>query len=156
MDDQLFGLVRVIAGKYARYGVQYDDLVQEGMIGLWEAQRRYDPEKGASLATYAGFWIKKRILLFLDRELREKASPLPDNLRDELTDVETPASASESLPETMFPPDMPETERSILRLQFEQNHSLSEVASRLGKSREWVRQRRQMALRRIRRSMGEK
>jgi RNA polymerase sigma factor (sigma-70 family) len=154
MDESLFGLVRIIAGKYARYGVPYDDLVQEGMIGLWEAQKRYDPEKGASLATYAGFWIKKRILQFMDRESRELASTsLPRQVMDELADLrEEPAS--ESLPESMFPRDMPAVEQRILRLQFEDSRSLGEVARELGKSREWVRQRRQMALRRLRKSMN--
>jgi len=38
------------------------DLVQEGNMGLMEAAERFDAEKGARFATYAGYWVKQRIL----------------------------------------------------------------------------------------------
>jgi RNA polymerase sigma factor (sigma-70 family) len=38
------------------------DLVQEGNMGLMEAAERFDVEKGARFATYAGYWVKQRIL----------------------------------------------------------------------------------------------
>lgn len=39
-------------------GRAFDDLVQEGCLGLIEAIHRYDPAKGARLSTYAAFWIR--------------------------------------------------------------------------------------------------
>lgn len=43
-------------------GIQLDDLIQAGMIGLLEAARHYDPTKGASFETYAGIRIKGYML----------------------------------------------------------------------------------------------
>ncbi len=42
-----------------------DDLVQEGCLGLVEGIRRFDPAKGARLATYAAFWIRAFIMKYL-------------------------------------------------------------------------------------------
>jgi len=42
-----------------------DDLAQEAAIGLHIAALRFDPSKGASFGTYAGYWIKQRIKRFL-------------------------------------------------------------------------------------------
>jgi RNA polymerase sigma factor FliA len=43
-------------------GVQLDDLIQAGMLGLLEAAKHYDPTKGASFETYAGIRIRGYIL----------------------------------------------------------------------------------------------
>lgn len=53
--------VRKCAAKYVGYGVDIDDLVQEGMIGLLAAIRSYDPTKGAALSTWANFYIRGQI-----------------------------------------------------------------------------------------------
>ena len=44
------------------YSIQIEDLVQAGMIGLLEAFKHYDPEKGASFETYAGIRIRGYML----------------------------------------------------------------------------------------------
>ena len=41
-----------------------DDLVQEGCLGLMEGIRRFDPNRGTRLSTYAAFWIRAYILKF--------------------------------------------------------------------------------------------
>jgi RNA polymerase sigma-32 factor len=46
------------------------DLVQEGNVGLLEAVRRFDPERGAAFATYAGFWIRAAIMRFMRDNVR--------------------------------------------------------------------------------------
>jgi RNA polymerase sigma-32 factor len=51
-------LVRRLARAYARHGVPQQDLVQEGLIGLLHAVRRFDPAKEARLATYAAWWVR--------------------------------------------------------------------------------------------------
>jgi RNA polymerase sigma-32 factor len=43
------------------HGRSFEDLLQEGCLGLVEAIRRFDPERGAALSTYAGFWIRAYI-----------------------------------------------------------------------------------------------
>ncbi|HEX2655398.1 MAG TPA: RNA polymerase sigma factor RpoH [Xanthobacteraceae bacterium] len=54
-------LVAKIAMRYRGYGLPIADVVSEGNIGLMQAVRRFDPERGIRLATYAMWWIKATI-----------------------------------------------------------------------------------------------
>lgn len=47
-----------MAGKFRRYGVPLEDLVQQGNLGLMRASEKYDPDNGARFSTYARWWIK--------------------------------------------------------------------------------------------------
>ena len=51
-------LVAKIAMGYRGYGLPVSELVSEGNIGLMKAVKKFDPEKGFRLATYAMWWIK--------------------------------------------------------------------------------------------------
>jgi len=51
-------LVAKMAMGYRGYGLPVSELVSEGNIGLMQAVKKYDPEKGFRLATYAMWWIK--------------------------------------------------------------------------------------------------
>ena len=51
-------LVAKIAMSYKGYGLPISDLISEGNIGLMKAVKRFDPDKGFRLATYAMLWIK--------------------------------------------------------------------------------------------------
>jgi len=54
-----------IANEYRGYGARMLDLIQEGSIGLMQAVKRYNPEKGYRLISYAVFWIRSYIHNFL-------------------------------------------------------------------------------------------
>ena len=54
-------LVAKIAMGYRGYGLPISDLISEGNIGLMKAVKRFDPDKGFRLATYAILWIKSSI-----------------------------------------------------------------------------------------------
>ena len=54
-------LVAKIAMQYKGYGLPIPDLISEGNIGLMKAVKRFDPDKGFRLATYAMWWIKAAI-----------------------------------------------------------------------------------------------
>jgi RNA polymerase sigma-32 factor len=54
-------LVAKIAPRYRRYGLPIPDLISEGNVGLMQAVKRFDPEKGSRLGTYAMWWIKAAI-----------------------------------------------------------------------------------------------
>ncbi len=54
-------LVAKIAMGYRGYGLPVSELVSEGNIGLMQAVKKYDPERGFRLATYAMWWIKASI-----------------------------------------------------------------------------------------------
>ena len=51
-------LVAKIAMGYRGYGLPVSELVSEGNVGLMQAVKKFDPEKGFRLATYAMWWIK--------------------------------------------------------------------------------------------------
>src|SRR6185369_2080892 len=54
-------LVAKIAMRYRGYGLPIADIVSEGNVGLMQAVRRFDPERGIRLCTYAMWWIKATI-----------------------------------------------------------------------------------------------
>ena len=54
-----------IAKSYSGYGLNLNDLVQEGNIGLMKAVKKYDPEKNLKLITFAIYWIKSEIHEFV-------------------------------------------------------------------------------------------
>ena len=54
-------LVAKIAGQYRGYGLPASELIAEGNIGLMQAVRKFDPDRGFRLTTYAIWWIKAAI-----------------------------------------------------------------------------------------------
>ena len=54
-------LVAKIAMKYRGYGLPMADLISEGNIGLMKAVRKFEPERGFRLSTYAMWWIRATI-----------------------------------------------------------------------------------------------
>ncbi|MFY9328764.1 MAG: RNA polymerase factor sigma-32, partial [Georgfuchsia sp.] len=54
-------LVIAVARGYLGYGLPHADLIQEGNIGLMKAVKRYDPERGVRLVSFAIHWIKAEI-----------------------------------------------------------------------------------------------
>ena len=54
-------LVAKIAMGYRGYGLPVNELISEGNIGLMQAVKKFDPNKGFRLATYAMWWIKAAI-----------------------------------------------------------------------------------------------
>jgi RNA polymerase sigma-32 factor len=54
-------LVIAVARGYLGYGLPHADLIQEGNIGLMKAVKRYDPERGVRLVSFALHWIKAEI-----------------------------------------------------------------------------------------------
>ena len=63
-------LVVKLAREYADYGVDLEDLVSEGCIGLFRAIDRFDPKKGARFSYYCAFWIKQFIIKALADQSR--------------------------------------------------------------------------------------
>ena len=63
-------LVVSIARGYSGYGLPQADLIQEGNVGLMKAVRRFDPERGVRLVSFAVHWIKAEINEFILRNWR--------------------------------------------------------------------------------------
>ena len=60
-------LVAKIAMGYRGYGLPVSEMVSEGSIGLMQAVKKFEPEKGFRLATYAMWWIKASIQEYILR-----------------------------------------------------------------------------------------
>lgn len=63
-------VVVAIARGYKGYGLPQADLIQEGNVGLMKAVKRYDPERGVRLVSFAVHWIKAEIHEFILRNWR--------------------------------------------------------------------------------------
>jgi RNA polymerase primary sigma factor len=62
MIERNLGLVHAVARTYRGRGVPFDDLVQEGTVGLMKAVERFDHRRQVKFSTYAVWWIRRSIL----------------------------------------------------------------------------------------------
>jgi RNA polymerase primary sigma factor len=85
------GLVAFVAHKHKTINLSFDDLMQEGSIGLIRAVDRFDAQRGICFSTYAIFWIKQAISRLIVKQekvvrlpvaLAEKASGLFEIMRN--------------------------------------------------------------------------
>ena len=79
-------LVISIAKRYRCRGLSFEDLVQEGIIGLIAAIVRYDPDKGYRFSTYATHWIRQAIGRAIDNHGR--LIRLPSHVSDAVRKLE--------------------------------------------------------------------
>ena len=63
-------LVVAVSRKYLGYGLPHGDLIQEGNIGLMKAVKRFDPDQGVRLVSYALHWIRAEIHEYILRNWR--------------------------------------------------------------------------------------
>jgi RNA polymerase sigma-32 factor len=63
-------LVVSVSRQYLGYGLPHGDLIQEGNIGLMKAVKRFDPERGVRLVSFAVHWIKAEIHEYVVRNWR--------------------------------------------------------------------------------------
>ncbi len=74
-------LVLSVAQKYTGHGVTLEDLVAEGNLGLVEAARRFDREKGTRFSTYAAWWVRALIRRYTIANRRIVGAPSTRNGR---------------------------------------------------------------------------
>ena len=69
-------LVNIKVGKYFMIGAEREDVVQEGMIGLFKAIKSYNPEKQNSFKTFANICIERQLITAIKSANRQKHMPL--------------------------------------------------------------------------------
>src|SRR5215212_4493842 len=72
-------LAVAVAKKYRGQGLPFEDLIQEGNIGLMKAVDKFDPERGNRFSTYATWWIRQSIQRAIGDKGREIRLPAPMN-----------------------------------------------------------------------------
>jgi RNA polymerase sigma-32 factor len=96
-------LVVSISRQYLGYGLPQGDLIQEGNVGLMKAVKRFDPEQGVRLVSYAMHWIKAEIHEYIlknwrmvkvattkaQRKLFFNLRSMKQSLKDDALDVDT-------------------------------------------------------------------
>ena len=75
-----------VAKKYQNHGLEFEDLISEGNIGLLTAIDKFDPSKGFHFISYAVWWINQAILKAVSEKSR--AIRLPLNRANELVRIE--------------------------------------------------------------------
>ena len=152
-------LVVYIAKRFDNTGIEMDDLVSIGTIGLIKAVGSYNPEKNIKLATFASRCIENEILMYLRKTSRTRTEVSLDEplnvdfegnmllLADVLgTDVESVYNDVEDseekriLKETFL--GLPERERQILELRFglygKEEMTQKEIADMMGISQSYI------------------
>ena len=106
-------LVKSRARTYFLIGAAQEDIVQEGMIGLFKAVQDYDPKEGASFSSFAGLCVSRQMYTAIKASQRKKHLPLnsyvsiyasaSDNPEENgLSIVDTIEAGKESNPELMI------------------------------------------------------
>lgn len=70
------GLVRHVANKYKNLGIDYDDLMEEGKIGLMRAIQKFDCSRDNAFSTYAVHWIRQCMYRFIEENSRNIKIPV--------------------------------------------------------------------------------
>lgn len=100
--DRYRGFARYKASAYFLRGGDRDDVVQEGMIGLYKAIRDFDADRGAAFRTFAELCITRQILTAIKAATRQKHAPLNTYVS---FDQPTSSGSGLSLEETLGRPE---------------------------------------------------
>lgn len=79
------GLVAFVGHKYKTHSLAFEDLMQEGLVGLIKAVDRFDPGRGICFSTYAIYWIRQAISRLIVKQ--DKVVPLPVALAEKASSV---------------------------------------------------------------------
>ena len=69
-------IVNIKASKFFAAGIEKDDIIQEGMIGLYKATKSYDTEKQNSFKNFANLCIERQLITLIKSANRQKNMPL--------------------------------------------------------------------------------
>jgi len=127
------GLVRTKVRSYFLMGAEKDDLLQIGMIGLWQAIIDYRAEKDISFLSFARICIERHVITAIKTATRQKQSPLNTSVS-----LEYPADDSDSewsLADVLSSSDTVDPEELLLRR--EDSRRMSAMLRRMLSEFEW-------------------
>lgn len=146
--------IRYFAYDAVRPGLDFDDAVQEGLIGLFGAIQSYNPTKAASFATYASTCIQNAIISAQRSAGRKKHSPLNQSVpipeEESIPGPEEIAIAGEKVDDILNKVRelLSPLERNVLLLYIE-DFSYAEIAEKMNTTSKAV----ENALQRVRRKL---
>lgn len=93
------GLVHLVANQMCRPPLRYEDLLQEGIMGLMRATQTYEPFRNVRFSTYSVYWIRAKIQRHIQRINKDDTPNIPGALTqtDEDGKKQTPRSRKLSL-----------------------------------------------------------
>ena len=152
-------LVASIAKRYVGRGVPFQDLIQEGNLGLIQAVETFGGEKGYKFGAYATWWIRLAITRAIAERDRAISQEMPAGEEDSQSGgflQDSWEADADPLQEQLMErlDTLTEREQKVLKLRFGledgRPRTLEEVAGELNVTRERIRQIEAVALRRLR------
>ena len=110
--EQYKGLVRAKSRSYFLIGADNEDLIQEGMIGLYKAIRDYKPDRHASFTAFADICVTRQIITAIKTATRLKHLPL--NSYISLSQSSSAAEADISLGSLLVETSVPDPETMLI------------------------------------------
>lgn len=167
--DEHIGFVKAEALKVSlKYGVEFDDLVQEGLLGILKAASMYQRQDGATFLSYAAWRVRSRMMRWVMGKAKVIRVPEgkfytahvstthPSEAVNVWTTEETASHSADlaTLAESMARElqRMPEQQQIVLRRVFWEEKTEREIAAELGVSHTRVHQIKGTALAALRRS----
>jgi RNA polymerase primary sigma factor len=144
------GLIISMADRFIKMGnhVEYDDLIQTGICGMYKAISKYKSNKGCKFSSYAYNWIKAEMVRFMRDEGRQSHYALNEGITDNEAE-QAPLSNYYSIDYYTCLNVLNKKEAYIIDQIYGHGAKLREVGEVLGVTREYVRQLRDKALKKI-------
>ena len=131
-------VVNMKANKFFMVGAEREDMVQEGMIGLYKAVKSFDTEKQNSFKTFANMCIERQLITAVKNSNRQKHIPLNSSIslnsaayedNDDMDKLEIVDLKAEDDPSDIIA-NLSEYELSVL-YEYEKGHSYADIAEKL-------------------------
>ncbi len=113
----------IVNGFYVPYGLERDDLVQAGMIGIWKALSKFKKHKGTEFSTYSYVSARNEILMLLRKHKKFQQEELP--LFEEVH--VQPYEMEKDVLNRLIKADLEADEKEIVRMLYE-GYTQQEIA----------------------------